>query len=184
KRPRRSSQESGRPHRSARGGGVAADARGESAAGVSRRRAQHGHVAVPATAQPDERARPGAVASTYRGAPFGYRRLHILLEREWLVVNKRVHGLYRAAGLRVRRHRGGPLAAGLRVTRVLDRVGAAIALPQTVVVDNGSEFAGRMLHAWAYTHGVALRFIRPGKPIENVRRKHQRQVPRRMPERA
>ena len=33
-------------------------------------------------------------------ARFGYRRLHILLEREGLVVNhKRVHRIYRAAGL-------------------------------------------------------------------------------------
>jgi transposase InsO family protein len=32
----------------------------------------------------------------------------------------------------------------------------------------GPEFAGRTLDAWAYTHGVTLRFIRPGKPIENA----------------
>jgi putative transposase len=39
-------------------------------------------------------------------ARFGYRRLHILLEREGLVVNhKRLHRLYRAAGLQVRRRR-------------------------------------------------------------------------------
>lgn len=37
---------------------------------------------------------------------FGYRRLHILVEREGFVVNhKRVHRLYRAAGLAVRRRR-------------------------------------------------------------------------------
>ncbi len=36
------------------------------------------------------------------------------------------------------------------------------------VVDNGPEFAGRTLDAWAYAHGVTLRFIRPGKPIENA----------------
>ena len=57
---------------------------------------------------------------------------------------------------------------GLRVTRVLDRLRAAIGLPQTIVVDNGPEFAGRTLDAWAYAHGVTLRFIRPGKPIENA----------------
>jgi len=51
---------------------------------------------------------------------------------------------------------------------VLDRLQAAIGLPQTIVVDNGPEFAGRTLDAWAYAHGVALRFIRPGKPIENA----------------
>ena len=31
-----------------------------------------------------------------------------------------------------------------------------------------TEFAGRTLDAWAYARGVALRFIRPGKPIENA----------------
>ncbi|KFN51025.1 hypothetical protein P873_04575 [Arenimonas composti TR7-09 = DSM 18010] len=37
---------------------------------------------------------------------FGYRRLHVLLEREGMLVNhKRVHRLYRAAGLAVRRRR-------------------------------------------------------------------------------
>jgi putative transposase len=39
-------------------------------------------------------------------ARFGYRRLHILLEREGLTVNhKRVHRIYQAAGLQVRRRR-------------------------------------------------------------------------------
>lgn len=57
---------------------------------------------------------------------------------------------------------------GLRVTRVLDRLHAAIGLPETIVVDNGPEFAGRTLDAWAYARGVTLRFIRPGKPIENA----------------
>ena len=156
-------------------------------------------------------------------ARFGYRRLHILLEREGLVVNhKRVHRIYQAAGLQVRRRRRKRLTRaervplptasqplerwsmdfttdtladgrnfrtlnivddftrecvaievdrslpGLRVTRVLDRLHAAIGLPQTIVVDNGPEFAGRTLDAWAYARGVTLRFIRPGKPIENA----------------
>jgi putative transposase len=57
---------------------------------------------------------------------------------------------------------------GLRVARVLDRLHDAIGLPRCIVVDNGPEFAGRTLDAWAYAHGVTLRFIRPGKPIENA----------------
>jgi putative transposase len=156
-------------------------------------------------------------------ARFGYRRLHILLEREGLIVNhKRVHRIYRAAGLQVRRRRRKRLTRaervplprpsqrlerwsmdftadtladgrgfrtlnivddftrecvaievdrslpGLRVTRVLDRLHATVGLPGTIVVDNGPEFAGRTLDAWAYAHRVALRFIRPGKPIENA----------------
>jgi len=57
---------------------------------------------------------------------------------------------------------------GLRVARVLDRLHATVGLPKTIVVDNGPEFAGRTLNVWAYAHGVTLRFIRPGKPIENA----------------
>jgi putative transposase len=156
-------------------------------------------------------------------ARFGYRRLHIFLEREGLAVNhRRVHCIYQAAGLQVRRRRRKRLTRaervplptasqrlerwsmdfttdtladgrnfrtlnivddftrecvpvevdrslpGPRVTRVLDRLYAAIGLPQTIVVDNGPEFAGRTLDAWAYARGVTLRFIRPGKPIENA----------------
>src|SRR5262249_61911769 len=52
--------------------------------------------------------------------------------------------------------------------RALERYQAGIGLPQTIGVDNGPEFAGRTLDAWAYAHGVVLRFIRPGKPIENA----------------
>jgi putative transposase len=138
-------------------------------------------------------------------ARFGYRRLHILLERDGLVVNhKRVHRIYRTAGLQVRRRRRKRLTRaervplptpsqrlerwsmdftvdtladgrgfrtlnivddftrecvaievdrslpGLRVARVLDRLHGAIGLPQCIVVDNGPEFAGRTLDAWAY----------------------------------
>jgi putative transposase len=57
---------------------------------------------------------------------------------------------------------------GLRVTRVLDRLHATVGLPRTIVVDNGPEFAGRALDAWGYVRGITLRFIRPGKPIENA----------------
>jgi len=57
---------------------------------------------------------------------------------------------------------------GLRVTRVLERLRATIGLPQSIVLDNGPEFAGRTLEAWAYAAKVTLCFIRPGKPIENA----------------
>jgi putative transposase len=57
---------------------------------------------------------------------------------------------------------------GVRVVRVLERVAAVRGLPTAIVLDNGPEFVGRALDAWAYAHGVALRFIRPGRPIENA----------------
>lgn len=53
---------------------------------------------------------------------------------------------------------------GARVVRVLERLRADIGLPQVMVTDNGPEFPGRTLDAWAYAAGVTIRFIRPGKP--------------------
>jgi putative transposase len=40
-------------------------------------------------------------------------------------------------------------------------------LPEAITVDNGPEFAGRVLDAWAYENGVQLDFIAPGKPTQN-----------------
>jgi putative transposase len=57
---------------------------------------------------------------------------------------------------------------GPRVVRVLDRLQALVGLPQAIVLDNGPEFRGRALEAWAAANHVELRFIRPGKPIENA----------------
>lgn len=57
---------------------------------------------------------------------------------------------------------------GTRVARELDQVIAGRGSPASITVDNGPEFAGRALDAWAYQRGIRLRFIRPGKPIENA----------------
>jgi len=57
---------------------------------------------------------------------------------------------------------------GARVVRVLDGLAETRPLPAMIVCDNGPEFAGRALDAWAYEHGVQLHFIRPGKPVENA----------------
>jgi putative transposase len=154
---------------------------------------------------------------------FGYRRLHVLLRREGLVVNhKRVLRLYRLAGLGLRRQkrkrmpsvaRGAPglptrpnecwaldfvsdtLAwgrrircltvldcftreapaieldtslPGARVVRVLDELAERRGLPTAILLDNGPELTGRALDQWAYEHGVELRFIEPGKPVQNA----------------
>jgi putative transposase len=58
--------------------------------------------------------------------------------------------------------------SGRRVVRVLDGIGATRGLPGTIVTDNGPEFAGQVLDAWAHERGVHLHFIRPGKPVENA----------------
>jgi len=57
---------------------------------------------------------------------------------------------------------------GLRVCRVLERLGETTGLPQTIVVDNGPEFSGQDLDAWCFKRGIKLEFIRPGKPTENA----------------
>jgi putative transposase len=162
---------------------------------------------------------------------FGYRRLHVLLRREGLVVNhKRVLRLYQLAGLGLRRQkrkrmpsmgRGTPSlptrpnecwaldfvsdtlawgrrircltvvdcftrespaiaidtsVPGARVVRVVDDVALQRGLPQTIVMDNGPELTSRVLDQWAYEHGVELRFIDPGKPIQNASQGPPRRV--------
>lgn len=57
---------------------------------------------------------------------------------------------------------------GLRMTHVLERIAVMRGLPRSITVDNGPEFAGKALDAWAYQAGVTLSFIRPGKPVENA----------------
>lgn len=54
---------------------------------------------------------------------------------------------------------------GQRVTRVLDGLSR---IPKSIVIDNGSEFTGRVMDAWAHQNKVKLDFIRPGKPNENA----------------
>jgi len=57
---------------------------------------------------------------------------------------------------------------GVRVARVLTEISRAEGLPEIIVIDNGPEFIGKALDAWAYERGVKLTFIRPGKPVENA----------------
>jgi putative transposase len=57
---------------------------------------------------------------------------------------------------------------GARVVHVLERLSEMRGLPEVITVDNGPEFAGKVLDEWAYRKGVKLSFIRPGKPIENA----------------
>lgn len=57
---------------------------------------------------------------------------------------------------------------GARVVRRLDQVREQRGQPESIIIDNGPEFAGQALDAWAYQHGIQLQFIRPGKPIENA----------------
>lgn len=214
----------GDPHGSARGRGVAADARHESAARLSGCGPQHGELALPAAPECDERDGAGPLAGV--GRPAGARRLSAPARpahqrRAARQPQTRPSALpgggptgTAAPAETPHRRRAPPLLAptarlmrwsmdftvdtladgrgfrtlnivddytrecmaievdrslpGLRVTRVLDRLAATTGLPAVIVVDNGPEFAGRVLDAWAYRQGVTLRFIRPGRPIENA----------------
>jgi putative transposase len=154
---------------------------------------------------------------------FGYRRLHVLLRREGVIINhKRVERLYREEGLAVRRRtrkrvaRDGRGRAALptrpnqqwgidfvsdtlawgrrirlftvvdvftrealaievdtsfpggRVVRVLERLVLERGVPDEIVQELGPELAGKALDQWAYRRGVWLRFIEPGKPVQNA----------------
>jgi putative transposase len=57
---------------------------------------------------------------------------------------------------------------GARVARVLDEIGEREGLPEIILIDNGPEFIGEALDSWAYKRGIKLRFITPGKPVENA----------------
>jgi putative transposase len=171
----------------------------------------------------DEALRHKLIELAKERSRFGYRRLHVLLRREGLVVNhKRVLRLYQLAGLALRRQkrkrmpsvargvpglptrpnecwavdfvsdtlawgrrircltvvdcftRESPAIAidtslpGARVVRVLEDVALQRGLPQAIVMDNGPELTSRVLDQWAYEHGVELRFIDPGKPVQNA----------------
>jgi len=48
----------------------------------------------------------------------------------------------------------------------LDKVTAERGYPESITVDNGSEFCSRIMDARACEHGVKLDFIRLGKPVE------------------
>lgn len=57
---------------------------------------------------------------------------------------------------------------GDRVARVLDRIALTRGLPEIITVDNGPEFISKALDLWAFENGVKLRFIQPGKPVQNA----------------
>mgnify|MGYP000464330785 CR=1 FL=1 len=155
---------------------------------------------------------------------YGYRRLHVLLQREgWQVNHKKIYRLYSQEGLSIRtrsprrrracRYRSGRGGAdgindvwamdfmsdrlfdrrafriltvvdcctrealstatrtnfrAYQVIEELDHLVRSRGKPRSIRVDNGPEFAGRMLDQWAYLNKVELDFSRPGKPTDNA----------------
>jgi len=57
---------------------------------------------------------------------------------------------------------------GVRVARFLDELAVTNGLPETIVVDNGTEFTSGAFLGWAEKRGVTLHFIDPGKPNQNA----------------
>jgi putative transposase len=57
---------------------------------------------------------------------------------------------------------------GRSVVDALEAVSARRPLLRSITVDHGTEFTSTALDEWAYRRGVALDFIRPGKPVENA----------------
>ena len=58
--------------------------------------------------------------------------------------------------------------SGHGVARVLDRLALSRGLPEVIRTDNGKEFCGKAMIAWAHARGVQLRLIEPGKPNQNA----------------
>jgi len=56
---------------------------------------------------------------------------------------------------------------GRRVVRLLEHLVHWHGPPKRITLDNGPEFTGQALDAWAYQHDVKLDFIDPGKPMHN-----------------
>ncbi len=57
---------------------------------------------------------------------------------------------------------------GKDVAAVLETVVQARGVPDSITVDNGTEFQSRAMDVWAHRHRTTLAFIRPGKPVENT----------------
>ena len=55
----------------------------------------------------------------------------------------------------------------LRVVRALEQLVQIRGKPAALRVDNGPEFISVVLARWATGHGIELRFIQPGKPMQN-----------------
>jgi putative transposase len=56
---------------------------------------------------------------------------------------------------------------GEKVVEQMMRLVKLRGAPESITTDNGSEFAGQAMDAWAHRAGVKLDFIRPGRPVQN-----------------
>lgn len=57
---------------------------------------------------------------------------------------------------------------GARVARFLDDLALRMGLPEEIILDNGPEGTSKAMFDWSERTGVRLRFIEPGKPVQNA----------------
>jgi putative transposase len=57
--------------------------------------------------------------------------------------------------------------SGRYVTRVLDQAARFRSWPKVIRTDQGPEFTGQVMDQWAHEHGIELRLIEAGKPMQN-----------------
>lgn len=55
-----------------------------------------------------------------------------------------------------------------KIVKFLDRVKNERGAPEMIVCDNGPELISLNLEIWAYQNKVQLKFIQPGKPVQNA----------------
>ncbi len=69
---------------------------------------------------------------------------------------------------------------GEKVVEQMKRLMKLRGLPESITTDNGSEFAGQAINAWAaHQAGVKLDFIQPGRPVQKqLYQEFQRPAPR------
>lgn len=61
---------------------------------------------------------------------------------------------------------------GLRVVRVLQQLAETRGMPEEIHVDHGPEFICRSIRSWCEEHRVLLRYIEPGRPMQNAYASH------------
>lgn len=57
---------------------------------------------------------------------------------------------------------------GEDVARALDQASQGRGYPKQIICDNGTEFTSIAMDKWQYRTNVELKFIQPGKPIQNA----------------
>lgn len=55
-----------------------------------------------------------------------------------------------------------------KLVKILNKLKHTRGLPQMIVCDNGPELISQNLEIWAYQNKVQLKFIEPGKPVQNA----------------